>query len=122
MVHSGTDGDLRMTGPTGLIQIGPLSIARVRHAERQLAPLAIPADGLGLMDSVSGNIARYIAACLQTFMQARRRHRRSTGRLNCSDSSITLKWRNWGARVIACAPNHGLPMVRPRFQLLPLRR
>jgi predicted dehydrogenase len=54
----GTDGDLRMTGPTGHTQIVPLAIAGGRKDELQLAPIAVPDDGIALENNVPGHIAR----------------------------------------------------------------
>jgi predicted dehydrogenase len=61
----GTDGDLRMTGPTGHTQIVPLTIVGGRKDEHKLLPIAIPDDGIALQDNVPGNIAR-VYRCLAT--------------------------------------------------------
>lgn len=57
----GTDGDLRMTGPTGHTQIVPLTIAGGKGDDRTLAPIVVPEDDVTLSDHVPGNIARVYA-------------------------------------------------------------
>jgi predicted dehydrogenase len=54
----GSDGDLRMTGPTGHTQIVPLNIEGARGDERALQPIPIPGDDVDLADNVPGNVAR----------------------------------------------------------------
>lgn len=54
----GTEGDLRMTGPTGHTQIVPLTIAGRSKEEKELRSIAIPGDGIVLADLVPGNILR----------------------------------------------------------------
>ena len=54
----GTQGDLRMTGPTGHTQIVPLAIHGARGDDRTLQPIAIPDDEVDLEDRVPGNVAR----------------------------------------------------------------
>jgi predicted dehydrogenase len=54
----GTEGDIRVTGPTGHTQIVPLSITGAQGKSRTLEPIGVPDDGIGLDDNVPGNIAR----------------------------------------------------------------
>ena len=54
----GTEGDLRMTGPTGHTQIVPLAIYGASGNDRTLQPIAIPDDEVDLEDRVPGNVAR----------------------------------------------------------------
>jgi predicted dehydrogenase len=54
----GTEGDLRVTGPTGHTQIVPLSITGAQGKNRTLEPISVPDDGIELDDNVPGNIAR----------------------------------------------------------------
>jgi predicted dehydrogenase len=54
----GTEGDLRMTGPTGHTQLVPLEIAGARGGDRVLQPMAVPPDAVALEDHVPGNVAR----------------------------------------------------------------
>jgi predicted dehydrogenase len=57
----GTDGSLRMTGPTGHTQIVPLTIIGGRGDEHSLAHIEFPADDIALDDNVPSNIARIYA-------------------------------------------------------------
>jgi predicted dehydrogenase len=54
----GTDGDLRMSGPTGHTQIVALTIEGARGEECALRPIAVPDDEVELTDNVPGNVAR----------------------------------------------------------------
>jgi predicted dehydrogenase len=54
----GTEGDLRVAGPTGHTQIVPLSITGAQGKNRTLEPISVPDDGIELDDNVPGNIAR----------------------------------------------------------------
>jgi hypothetical protein len=51
----GTEGDLRMTGPTGHTQIVPLSVTGGRGADHHLTPIDVPGDGVVLDDYVPGH-------------------------------------------------------------------
>jgi predicted dehydrogenase len=106
----GTDGDLRMTGPTGHTQIVPLKISGGKGDERKLADIAIPDDGIGIEDNVCGNIARVyrrLAADLRgdtqsapTFNDAVELHR-LIDRIEAAARE--------GQRVSPQAPNRALP-------------
>lgn len=106
----GTDGDLRMTGPSGHTQIVPLSISSGRKADGMLVPIALPDDGVPLQDNVAGNIARVyrrIAADFRdstqtapTFDDALQLHRL----LNEIETSARE-----GRRIKPVAPNRVLP-------------
>jgi predicted dehydrogenase len=54
----GTEGDLRVTGPSGHTQIVPLSIMGAQGENRTLKSIDVPDDGIKLDDNVPGNIAR----------------------------------------------------------------
>jgi predicted dehydrogenase len=54
----GTEGDLRVTGPTGHTQIVPLTISGARGDQRELQVIPTPADEITLEDRVPGNVAR----------------------------------------------------------------
>jgi len=108
----GTDGDLRMTGPTGHTQIVPLAISGGKGGVRQLASITIPDDGVEIEDNVPGNIARVyrrLAADLRgdtqmapTFDDAVELHRLV--------DSIEAAARE-GKRVSPQAPNRTLPAM-----------
>jgi predicted dehydrogenase len=54
----GTEGDIRVTGPSGHTQIVPLSIMGAQGENRTLKSIDVPDDGIKLDDNVPGNIAR----------------------------------------------------------------
>ena len=54
----GSEGDIRVTGPTGHIQIVPLTIKAGRKNDVRLEDVLVEDDGLGLNDLVAGNVAR----------------------------------------------------------------
>ena len=60
---NGTQGDLRLTGPLGHLQLAPLSLKAARGDEKAFTPLEVPVPflaGLG-PDPVPGNVARNYA-------------------------------------------------------------
>lgn len=54
----GTEGGLRVTGPTGHTQIVPLTINGARRIEQALKEIEVEGDGLDIEDLIPGNVAR----------------------------------------------------------------
>jgi predicted dehydrogenase len=106
----GTEGDLRMTGPTGHTQIVPLAIYGASGNDRTLQPIAIPDDEVDLEDRVPGNVARiYRRLALDL--------RQGTRTAPSFDDAVTLhrvlsaieQAAHEGRRVAVNAPNRVLP-------------
>ncbi len=60
---NGTEGDIRISGPLGHLQLAPLSLKSARGDEKAFKPLEVPASflaGLG-REPVPGNVARNYA-------------------------------------------------------------
>jgi predicted dehydrogenase len=59
---TGTEGELRLRGPAGVIQMVPLTIEGGRGATRQLEPIMVPDDPYDALGPIAGNSARLYAA------------------------------------------------------------
>jgi predicted dehydrogenase len=106
----GTQGDLRMTGPTGHTQIVPLAIRGARGEDRTLQPMAIPEDEIDLEDRVPGNVARI-------YRRLAVDRRQGTRTAPSFDDAVALHRvlaaiehaAHEGRRVVVDAPNRVLP-------------
>ncbi|MBO9379853.1 gfo/Idh/MocA family oxidoreductase [Sphingomonas histidinilytica] len=58
----GTEGELRLTGPAGVIQMVPLALSGARGATRTLEPIAVAEDPRDALGPISANLARLYAA------------------------------------------------------------
>lgn len=58
----GSEGELRLTGPAGVIQMVPLTLAGARGATRTLEPIAVEEDPRDALGPISANLARLYAA------------------------------------------------------------
>jgi predicted dehydrogenase len=110
----GTDGDLRVTGPTGHTQIVPLTIKGARENDRVLREIQVEGDGMDIEDGVVGNVARIyrrLAADL----------RNDTRTAPTFDDAVSLhkvlsameQSAQDGKRIKISAPNRQLPEVAP---------
>jgi predicted dehydrogenase len=111
----GTDGDLRMTGPTGHTQIVPLNIEGARGDERALQPIPIPGDDVDLADNVPGNVARIYRRLAHDL-------RHGTRTAPSFDDAVALhrvlaaveQAAHEGRRIAVDAPNRVLPQAAVR--------
>jgi predicted dehydrogenase len=111
----GTDGDLRMTGPTGHTQIVPLSIEGARGDERALQPIPIAEDDVDLADNVPGNVARIYRRLAHDL-------RHGTHTAPTFDDAVALhrvlaaieQASHEGRRIAVDAPNRVLPQAAVR--------
>lgn len=99
----GTAGDIRVTGPTGHVQMVPLSILGGRGGEQSLRPLKAPAsDRMGYPDDViPGNVARLYARMAQDI-------RKGTNTAPTFDDAVALH-RVIAAIETASADNYDVP-------------
>ncbi|ATE63647.1 Gfo/Idh/MocA family protein [Rhizorhabdus dicambivorans] len=58
----GTEGELRVTGPAGVIQMVPLALSGARGATRTLEPITVAEDPRDALGPISANLARLYAA------------------------------------------------------------
>jgi predicted dehydrogenase len=73
---NGTDGDLRITAPAGMVQMMKLSVEGGRGGDRAMQPIAIPEEldpiGAEALGAVPANVARMYAAFAQDIRQGAR--------------------------------------------------
>jgi predicted dehydrogenase len=111
----GTDGDLRMSGPTGHTQIVPLTIHGARGDERALQPIAIADNDVDLADNVPGNVARIYRRLAHDL-------RHDTRTAPTFDDAVALhrvlaaieRASREGRRIVVDAPNRALPQAAVR--------
>jgi len=111
----GTEGDIRVTGPTGHTQIVPLSIMGAQGENRSLESISVPDDGIRLDDNVPGNIARVykrIANDLRTGSRTAPNFDDAVA-LHRTLAAIEEAVRS-GGRVAVNAPNRRLPNLQKR--------
>ncbi|MHA3794246.1 Gfo/Idh/MocA family protein [Sphingomonas sp. YL-JM2C] len=68
----GTEGELRLTGPAGVIQMVPLALSGARGATRALEPIAVAEDPRDALGPISANLARLYAAFARDIRQGTR--------------------------------------------------